>query len=497
MSDPSFSDTLTFVKNQNRKSTAVERDWWNNAGSAQRTSILENLDLKDIGTQLYETATENAYQQDHEAKINQLVETHYDSLPEVVKATITETLINNGELPDPSVYRGIGQEFAINKEVWHECDRCDESFMDEEDFILHGEVDHGDSSELSVEAEESFEFSMNPEVSRYALHEAKKALQNKKSYLDKYVPDETIKTTVGYNDNPNEGLYDTKKFKNGTSEDRVALEAMGGAPEIFSHMVVSDPSNRDQPFSARCDHCGFTTDSVYPNMKNHLKSDHGIIVENYNGEADNYPQKKGDVNWDEDFEEIKKQYQHTGEADNYPQNKKNDDWEDDFKQLKSDYQGRGTDVVYDKEGLSDISMVGQDKEPAIIESLEGIDFSEEAIDFDHYPTKAVEGLQKQYYTDVIAEVNNEYENFGATESENEIVESQITNRKMQGYQAEAIANELRITYGVSYEDAISKVNSVEVSVNDNIANTFFQKKYSECTESEKQELALYSGNDTQ
>ena len=479
MSDPSFSDTLTFVKNQNRKSTAVERDWWNNAGSAQRTSILENLDLKDIGTQLYETATENAYQQDHEAKINQIVETHYDSLPKVVKATITETLINNGELPDPSVYRGIGQEFAINKEVWHECDRCDESFMDEEDFVLHGEVDHGDSSEFVAEAEESFEFSMNPEVNRYSIQEAKKAL----SHLDKYIPDIYGKTTVGYNDNPNEGLYDTKKFKDGTSKDRVALEA-----------IANETSD------GICRRCGQDY-NVHGNPNKEFegrnKTDHYFVGTDDGVEADNYPQKQGDVNWEEDFEDIKKQYQHTGEADNYPQTKNNDDWDDDFKQLKSDYQGRGTDVVYDKEGLSDISMVGQDREPNNIESLEGIDFSEEAIDFNYYPTKATEGTQKTYYTDVIAEVNEEYEKFGAKESDNEIVESQIIDRKMQGYQAESIANELRITYGVSYEDAISKVNSVEVSVNDNIANTFFQKKYSECTESEKQELALYSGNDTQ
>ena len=65
---------------------------------------------------------------------------------------------------------------------------------------------------------------------------------------------------------------------------------------------------------------------------------------------------------------------------------------------------------------------------------------------------------------------------------------------MNGYNAYTIARELVIQYGVSHNEALEKVNSTEVSINDKIANTFFGKRYSECTEAERTELGIYGGN---
>ncbi|KKM97411.1 hypothetical protein LCGC14_1168370, partial [marine sediment metagenome] len=104
MSDPSFSDTVNTVKKSVRESTAFERDWWNRASTeARRNTLIGNVDFTDTVSH-YETITENAYQQDYTAKFNQLIKTNYDSLPNSVKKTITESLISLGEMPNPSVY---------------------------------------------------------------------------------------------------------------------------------------------------------------------------------------------------------------------------------------------------------------------------------------------------------------------------------------------------------------------------------------------------------
>lgn len=566
MSDPSFSDTLSFAQEQNRNKTAVERDWWNRSSSVEKRRILGQIDFNDIG--IY-TASENAYQQDNMAKINQLVETHYDSLPEPVKANITESLIAMGGLPNPSDYLGISNMYAVGKEVWHECDRCDESFMAEEDFDLHKEIDHGDSTEFNEPAEEGFTLSMNPDVNAYALHEARVALAetkeddlHRKNYFngssldfpttsepkadDSDAGGNTIAGIQGYNPNPNEGLYDTKEFTTGKAKQRSSVESAGGYcnkcgtysyASMTSHMKDRHPAvpraywktleyfgstvNGDDKFvgdgiaqkyydntgelekamgwAPKDDGWSSDFDKSNKPANPYYSITHGENIFNASpsNEADNYPSDhKTNPDWEEDFLDIKNKYENSGnEADNYPSDhKRNDDWDDDFQQLKSDYQGRGTDVVYENDGLSDISAVPETIKEDGLEYLDNLDLGYESIE--PYPTKANENT-KSYITEAEADIQEEYAEFGQEESEDELVTEMINERKMAGYSPETIANEIRIMYGVSPEDAISKVNSVEVSINDRIANTFFQKPYNQCNESEKQELALYSGADNQ
>tara|TARA_B110000438_G_scaffold30051_1_gene29215 strand:+ start:23022 stop:24707 length:1686 start_codon:yes stop_codon:yes gene_type:complete len=148
-------------------------------------------------------------------------------------------------------------------------------------------------------------------------------------------------------------------------------------------------------------------------------------------------------------------------------------------------------VEYEDDGVSDISVPntepkGEDKN----EFLDDVDYTGEAVDY-VYPTKATEST-KSYITES-EPFEEEYEEF--EDSDDEMIEETISIRKLTGYSDNSIAQELHINYGVSHEEALEKVYSVEVSTNDRVAQTFFGKMYKECNESEKDELRMYSGSD--
>ena len=148
-------------------------------------------------------------------------------------------------------------------------------------------------------------------------------------------------------------------------------------------------------------------------------------------------------------------------------------------------------VEYEDDGVSDISVPnvepkGEDKN----EFLDDVDNTVEEVNF-VYPTKSTEST-KSYITES-EPFEEEYEEF--EDSDDEIIEETISIRKLTGYSDNSIAQELHINYGVSHEEALEKVYNVEVSTNDRVAQTFFGKMYKECTESEKDELRMYSGSD--
>ena len=147
-------------------------------------------------------------------------------------------------------------------------------------------------------------------------------------------------------------------------------------------------------------------------------------------------------------------------------------------------------VEYKDDGVSDISVQNTEPKEDKNEFLDDIDISEEAVDY-VYPTKANEST-KSYITESDP-FEEEYEEF--EDSDEEVIEETISIRKLTGYSDNSIAQELHINYGVSHEEALEKVYSVEVSTNDKVSQTFFGKMYKECTESEKDELRMYSGSD--
>ena len=150
------------------------------------------------------------------------------------------------------------------------------------------------------------------------------------------------------------------------------------------------------------------------------------------------------------------------------------------------------EVDYKDDGVSDISVPNTEEPKKDNEAfLDNVSFGVESVDF-VYPTKASEAMNKTYIplSELFAE---EYSGF--EDSEDEMITETITARKLTGYGDDAIAKELHINYDISHEEALEKVYSVEVSTNDKVSQTFFGKMYKECTESEKDELRMYSGSD--
>ena len=149
-------------------------------------------------------------------------------------------------------------------------------------------------------------------------------------------------------------------------------------------------------------------------------------------------------------------------------------------------------VKYEDDGVSDISVPNTEEPRVDGESfLDNVSFGVESVDY-VYPTKANETKDKSYITES-EPFEEEYEEF--EDSDKEKIEETITLRKLTGYSDSSIARELHINYDVSHEEALEKVYSIEVSTNDRVAQTFFSKMYKECTESEKDELRMYSGSD--
>ncbi len=483
MSNPSFEDTVNLVKGTERKINAKERDFWNNSKPRARINLLKGrLTHTEVDSNYLETATENAYQQGYMAKINQLINTSYDSLPDSIRITIMEALIEQGALPNPKIYQGIGQEFAVNKEVFIECDRCDEVFLAEEDFDEHKEFDHGDheNAEEQEEAEDILSHMKEPNITKEAFREARRLLTetdegdlHRSVYFngDKFPqptelePDD-IKGKKGYDDNPNKGLYDNKIFVKGKASSRLD----GSVTEVFAK----------EDYSETCPECGRTFDNPADTASHDETT--GIP---YDKEAteDSFG-NTGDGSTVDPMALV-------GDAMSTGSPSPTVDATD---SPASEYEGDGEEPRYDpSETLSDITAVEEENDirPDEISSIDKIDFAEEKIDY-VYPTikkKATEAEPKDPFLDDYVD--------GDIESDKEAVENQIVSRKLHGYSPDVIAREITIQYGVPHEEALEKVYSIEVSVNDLVSNTFFGKRYHECTESEKDELRVYSGSDTE
>ena len=73
------------------------------------------------------------------------------------------------------------------------------------------------------------------------------------------------------------------------------------------------------------------------------------------------------------------------------------------------------------------------------------------------------------------------------------VQQKIVDRKLDGVRNESIIHELKIWDNMSEEQAKKAVETTEIPLQDSIAHTLFNKKYTECNENEIQELKIYAG----
>lgn len=528
MSNPSIADKAK-VAQFNSKNT--ERDWWNSATDDAKEAIMNEVDYADFNATFNRTALE-AYQKDIMAK-------DYDTLPEAMQERIHEFLVVEGELPNPP--SGFGQLYEVEgNNVMVECDRCGESFITEADFDDHKKFDHGDEPESFDQVEETYTLSMNPDVSKESLRNARRHLAEveQKTLGDLYFNGSDIKTPnltnpkakvkQGYIDNPNQGLYDTKQFVKAPSTKRHdALESFygrcekcGGALfktseatiEVGGELVKNsfecnnchqkytkwyykltsyDDGNAlanntgyeshaneyyiGQPIKLKCDHCNWE-------WKSKIKDAGG----NYDKQCPacsmfaGFPKEGGES------------YANGGETElqGEPLVATIDPMDQENRLQPNQIAQEKDDVDYDEsQTLSTISNVKSEKEDDIRTDLDNVDFSEEAVEY-VYPTKASESYKE--------EKDPFLEDYGDDdiETDEEALENQIIDRKLNGFSAETIANELRIKYGFAHEVALQKVYAVEVSTNDMVANTFFGKRFAECNEAEIREIQSYSG-DTQ
>ena len=454
------------VNNNYRLSTEKARQWWNNQAFESRKNIVIESD-----------AVINDDQEVEDQMVADVADKDYDDLPDITQQEIDSKIDDEED---------IEQIFNLEGESYLQCSKCDDLFTSNEDYDLHKDIDHGEEPEDFEESEETYQLAMNPDLTREALREANSLLTEteERELYSGYDKNGEIQSSVmpynlppvatgKYNDNPNEFFYSNKIFRAGDSALRTSSLGESKANE-------DGYTTKDDP--AICPNCN--SDSF------------GYIMNGQRYEFEDV-QSNGKVKCDSCGGEFTPRELVTIADGYYTESKASeDDYEErpewDWLTNKSPApEVEYGQVDYEDDGVSDISVPntepkGEDKN----EFLDDVDYTGEAVDY-VYPTKATEST-KSYITES-EPFEEEYEEF--EDSDDEIIEETISIRKLTGYSDNSIAQELHINYGVSHEEALEKVYSVEVSTNDRVAQTFFGKMYKECNESEKDELRMYSGSD--
>lgn len=73
------------------------------------------------------------------------------------------------------------------------------------------------------------------------------------------------------------------------------------------------------------------------------------------------------------------------------------------------------------------------------------------------------------------------------------IQEKIIDRKLSGVKSDGIVHELMLWENMSEEQATKAVESTEIPIMDSVSFSLFNKKYSQLTEVEKQEIKLYGG----
>ncbi len=532
MLNPSAERELT---ENYRLSTEKARQWWNNQAFESRKNIVIESD-----------AVINDDQEVEDQIVADVADSDYDELPDETKQEI-DVQIDEEE--------DIEEIFEVQGEEYLQCSKCDDLFTSNEDYDVHKSVDHGEEPEDFEESDETYKLTMNPDLTREALREANSLLTEteekelyggydkngdiQSSVMPYNVP---AKATGKYNDNPNEFFYSNKIFRAGNSSLRTASLGESKATEIDGwNMQLTDEFEMNPILKDWIRKTGLDWDNSLPeNVKIDAVKQYqnGVNAEDYKPYS--YESKSNETNYfhslDASAEDILNRWLEnqnesvTGEElpdylwdeiektdggsrldsddiQNYIDDYFNTDYEGESKASEDDYEERAEwnwltnkdpapevdygQVDYEDDGVSDISVPnaepkGEDKN----EFLDDVDIKLDEVNF-VYPTKSNESTKS--YIKESEPFDEEYEEF--EDSDDEIIEETITVRKLTGYSDNSIAQELHINYGVSHEEALEKVYSVEVSTNDKVAQTFFGKMFKECTESEKDELRMYSGSD--
>ena len=495
------------VNNIYQLSTEKARNWWNMQGFESRKNIVIESDAVINDDKLVEDQT-----------IADIADKDYDDLPDVTKQEV-ELQVEDEE--------GMEELFEVEDEEYLKCGICGMSFTTNEDYDIHRSVDHGEEPEDLEESEETYQLTMHPELTRESLREANDLLRETKptqlySGYDKngdvqssIMPYNLPPVATGkYNDNPNEFFYSNKIFKAGDSALRTSSlgEALTPSNGVSFEYIDSVWNQYFEQAGTDNNHVGWLdfaqskgvnggdaenkwNDENYTSYGFHSESKasesiNTVCPECGSKNTSRQQTKFGGGQAPERFDCKKCGNVFKPKSTESKANEKGEwDWLDKGADSKSvDYD----EVKYGDDGVSDISIQNTEPKGADAnEFLDNIYIGVESVDY-VYPTKASEAMEKTYIP-VSETFEEDYEEF--EDSDEVMIKETITLRKLTGYGDDAIARELHINYGVSHEEALEKVYSVEVSTNDRVSQTFFGKMYRECTESEKDELQMYSGSD--
>ena len=212
MLNPSAERELT---ENYRLSTEKARQWWNNQAFESRKNIVIESD-----------AVINDDQEVEDQIVADVADSDYDELPDETKQEI-DVQIDEEE--------DIEEIFEVQGEEYLQCSKCDDLFTSNEDYDIHKSVDHGEEPEDFEDSEETYQLTMNPDLTRESLREANSLLTEteerelyggydkngdiQSSVMPYNVP---AKATGKYNDNPNEFFYSNKIFRAGNSALRTA-----------------------------------------------------------------------------------------------------------------------------------------------------------------------------------------------------------------------------------------------------------------------------------
>ena len=530
------------VNNSYQLSTEKARNWWNMQGFESRKNVVIESDAVINDDELVVDQT-----------VSDIADKDYDDLPDITKQEVDlkideEDVEELFEVQDEEYLKcsicddvfTTNEDYELHRSVDH--GEEPEDFEESEEtyqLTMHPELTRESlrkANDLLTETEEK---------QLYSGYDKTGGVQS--SVMPYNVPSVA---TGKYDDNPNKFFYSNKIFRAGSSTERTsslgeakASEDFGNAQQKWNSLGWMGRSNvlkkvgldnispdtnvwglnsddwdtisaelidydteskaseiggvtfplqdnfnieylQEDNYEAECMQCGkfiqYTGDgSGSQILRSHLVDEHNFSVESTDRfeadiENDQVVQKLPDDKRSFDVEATEK-----GEWD----------WLDKGADSKSvDYD----EVEYKDDGVSDISI--QKTEPKLKDQnafLDNVNIGLESVDF-VYKTKSNESNDKSYITESES-FDEEYEEF--EDSDEAMIKETITLRKLTGYGDDSIARELHINYNISHEEALEKVYSVEVSTNDKVSQTFFGKMYRECTESEKDELRMYSGSD--
>ena len=531
------------VNNNYRLSTEKARQWWASQGFESRKNIVIESDAVINDDELVEDQT-----------VADIADKDYDNLPDVTKQEVDAQIDDEEDVEEIFDVEGeeylqcstcddmftSNEDYEFHKSIDH--GEEPEDFEESEEtyqLTMHPELTREslrEANNLLTETEER---------QLYSGYDKNGDVQS--SVMPYNVPSVA---TGKYNDNPNEFFYSNKIFRAGSSSLRTSSLGENVNDEIkydgFGNIDMEDGFSQGQwdELDADMDSMnkqdekikewreqGLTDDEIRVKLQNgesrasegsiECPSCEGIGYFSTTAKCERCDGKGTISDWErndpETGEPVPVGYSWTpdGAVKNESKASEKDHdgtvWSDfygkwvDEDVISKDRRARGfqsgeskesevdyEEVKYEDDGVSDISVPntepkGEDKN----KFLDDIDYTGESIDY-VYPTKANETKDKSYITES-EPFEEEYEEF--EDSDDEMIEETIAQRKLTGYNDDSIARELHINYGVSHEEALEKVYSIEVSTNDRVAQTFFGKMYKECTESEKDELRMYSGSD--